>query len=116
MEIQKEYISIIEDLRSYGTQLDGKVSRYRDKLRISRAEVDRLKNEVDILRSSITSHSIPLTAAQHQEKAFLEEQLFASQSEVKKINVERQKLLSKFKLQKRELKLIKDVQKPTFYF
>jgi hypothetical protein len=57
----------------------------------------------------MTSQSEAFTAAEHQERAFLEEQLYATQSEVKKISFERQKLLQKFKMQKKELQMVKDV-------
>ena len=96
---------MIEDLRTYSTKLDSKVARYRDKLRSLKFENEQLKSELD--QSKINSQSFRGTGTM-EDKALLQEQLEATLSEMRKITVERQRLIQRFKLQKKELKVIKE--------
>jgi hypothetical protein len=110
-------LSVIEDLRDHSLKLDSKVSSYREKVRTLRAENEELRHEVEVLRSSMTSDSPQQNTSgsmEYQEKLMLREQLEQTLTEMKKMTTDRQKLMTKFKQQKKELKEIKNVRIPQY--
>ncbi len=108
LQKQKDYVSLIEDLQNYTRRLNNKVNRYKNKLSSVTHQKDSLSKELELWKSNsnknltnISNYSVFVGDSSFQESLDDQPQL---------INNRRRKILQKFKQQKRELVLLRQVR------